>query len=195
VNPDLTLQPTPQQQAAAIDARAGSPGAANTVTRARGRAEDPLEGIRNPYQASQQQAAEQPALPPQQDLGAFAAQQQAALQPPPVTQQQSPPSIQSFPQPPAAQAPQTSSSGAGGYVVQLAAYRSESEAMQQFQQLRARHQNLIGNLPPSVQQTNLGASGTFYRLGMGPVQSKQIATELCNKLISAGERDCLVRRR
>ncbi len=79
--------------------------------------------------------------------------------------------------------------------MQLAAYRSEQEALGQFQQLRSRHSNLIGNLPPAVQQTNLGASGTFYRLGMGPMSSKRAATELCNKLIAAGERDCLVRRR
>jgi cell division protein FtsN len=80
-------------------------------------------------------------------------------------------------------------------VIQLAAYRSEQEAMAQYQQLKSRHGNLLGNLPPSVQQTNLGASGTFYRLGMGPMNSKQAATDLCNKLIAAGERDCLVRRR
>lgn len=80
-------------------------------------------------------------------------------------------------------------------MIQLAAYRSEQEAMAQYQQLKSRHGNLLGNLPPSVQQTNLGASGTFYRLGMGPMSSKQAATDLCNKLIAAGERDCLVRRR
>jgi len=29
----------------------------------------------------------------------------------------------------------------------------------------------------------------------GPMSSKRAATEMCNKLIAAGERDCLVRRR
>ncbi len=59
----------------------------------------------------------------------------------------------------------------------------------------SRHSNLLSSVPPAVQKTILGASGTFYRLGMGPFQSKQAATELCNKLTAAGERDCLVRRR
>ena len=171
----------------------------STRTRGSARDDDPLAGTRTPF--NQQQAASQAAqvAQPSPQVLQPQPQQQVAIAPAPVpapapavqqpvTQQ----SLQSFAPP----SPQQQAAPTGdGYVIQLAAYRSEQEAMNQYQQLRSRHGNLLGNLPPAVQQTNLGASGTFYRLGMGPVQSKQAATELCNKLIAAGERDCLVRRR
>lgn len=166
-------------------------------TRNVARDDDPLSGLRAPLNAPSQPAQQVPQTfqqPQQQQQSVLVAPQPLPTPAPapqqPITQQ----SLQSFSPPPASQNQATRSTGSG-YVVQLAAYRSEQEALGQFQQLRSRHGNLIGNLPPAVQQTNLGASGTFYRLGMGPMSSKRAATELCNKLIAAGERDCLVRRR
>jgi cell division septation protein DedD len=163
-------------------------------TRAGARDDDPLAGTRTPF--NQTVTGSPPAQAAPQVLQQ---QQQVALAPPPapapaVQQPVTSESLQAF-APPAQPQPQVTAPSGEGYVIQLAAYRSEQEAMSQYQQLRTRHGNLLGNLPPAVQQTNLGASGTFYRLGMGPLQSKQAATELCNKLIAAGERDCLVRRR
>ena len=191
------LQPL-QQQSASVDTSVPAPAAPQPEPTRRGasRDDDPLAGLRAPLnsngQAPAQQQAPQELIPQQQP-----AQQQVALAPQPAPQQQpiTSQSLQSFAPPSPDQQQQASTSGTGGYVVQLEAYRSEQEAMGQYQQLRSRHGNLVGNLPPAVQQTNLGASGTFYRLGMGPMSSKQAATELCNKLIAAGERDCLVRRR
>ncbi len=208
------LQPTPapgqqlnapidlQQQAAIVNQQVQAP-VSNQVatpapapavpqTRTVSRDDDPLSGLRaplsSPSRATQQQVPQ-----------ALQQQQSAAVTPPPLpTPQPQQPitsqSLQSFSPPPVNQNQAARATGSG-YVVQLAAYRSEQEALGQYQQLRARHRNIIGDLPPAVQQTNLGASGIFYRLGMGPVASKQAATEMCNKLIAAGERDCLVRRR
>ena len=161
------------------------------------RDDDPLAGSRTPFNSTSSVASTQPAQSGPVTL-APQPQQQVALapQPQPVPQPQQPVTsqdLQAFAPP--SNNTQVQSGGGSGYVIQLAAYRSEQEAMTQYQQLKSRHSNLVGNLPPAVQQTNLGASGTFYRLGMGPMQSKQAATELCNKLIAAGERDCLVRRR
>lgn len=184
-------QPIPQQ--------APQP-AATAPVRNVARDDDPLAGSRQPFNSQAQAQAQQAASAGPQSLQPLfpQQQQQVALAPPPTpapapSQPVTSQDLQAFAPPaPSQPAPQT---GDTGYVIQLAAYRSEGEAMTQYQQLKARHANLVGNLPPSVQQTNLGASGTFYRLGMGPMQSKQAATELCNKLIAAGERDCLVRRR
>ena len=177
------------QPQAPVTNQAAVPAPVVPQTRSVSRDDDPLSGLRAPLNSTSQAAQQQV---PQQ-------QQSAALTPPPVPapQPQQPitsQSLQSFSPPPTNQGQAASSTGSG-YVVQLAAYRSEQEALGQYQQLRARHRNIIGDLPPAVQQTNLGASGTFYRLGMGPMASKQQATEMCNKLIAAGERDCLVRRR
>ncbi len=211
------LQPTPapgatqqlnapidlQQQAAIVNPqvqapvsnRIPPPAPEPTVTQNRGasRDDDPLSGLRAPLNSGGQPAR-------QQVPEAFQQQRSAAVTPAPlpIPQTQQPitsQSLQSFSPPPASQNQPAPSTTGSGYVVQLAAYRSEQEALGQYQQLRSRHRNIIGDLPPAVQQTNLGASGTFYRLGMGPMQSKRAATEMCNKLIAAGERDCLVRRR
>lgn len=208
------LQPTPaptqqlnapvdlQQQAAIVTPQvqapittqipAPAPAPAVPQTRSASRDDDPLSGLRAPLNSSDQQA--QQAQQPFQQQAVVAPQPLPTPAPAPqqpITQQ----SLQSFSPPPVNQNQAASAPAGSGYVVQLAAYRSEQEALGQFQQLRSRHSNIIGNLPPAVQQTNLGASGTFYRLGMGPMSSKRAATELCNKLIAAGERDCLVRRR
>jgi hypothetical protein len=193
-------QPVQPQQGAIIQQPQLQPQVqepAPTRSRVAGRDEDPLAGARRPFNSS---AGTQQQSGPTQ-LAPAPAQQQVALSPPPATvpapQPQQPVTsqdLQAFAPPSAPQSP-PSTSGGSGYVIQLAAYRSEQEAMAQYQQLKSRHGNLLGNLPPSVQQTNLGASGTFYRLGMGPMTSKRAATDLCNKLIAAGERDCLVRRR
>ncbi len=214
------LQPTPapapsqqlnapidlQQQAAIVNPQVQPPvtsqipppvlAPAAPQTRNPSRDDDPLSGFRAPLNSPGQpaQQVQQPAPQPFQQQ-AVVAPQPLPTPPPapqqPITQQ----SLQSFSPPPATQNQAANAPAGSGYVVQLAAYRSEQEALGQFQQLRSRHGNIIGNLPPAVQQTNLGASGTFYRLGMGPMSSKRAATELCNKLIAAGERDCLVRRR
>ncbi len=174
-------------------------------TRSASRDDDPLSGFRTPLNSPNPPAQPAPQPFQQQQPAPQPFQQQAVVAPQPlptpppapapqqpITQQ----SLQSFSPPPASQDQAANAAPTGsGYVVQLAAYRSEQEALGQFQQLRSRHGNIIGDLPPAVQQTNLGASGTFYRLGMGPMSSKRAATELCNKLIAAGERDCLVRRR
>ena len=81
-----------------------------------------------------------------------------------------------------------------GYVVQLASYRSQADALREYQRIRGRHGRLLGGLTPRIQKKNLGAAGTFYRLGVGPLASRAQASKLCNALIASGERDCLVRR-
>jgi hypothetical protein len=84
-------------------------------------------------------------------------------------------------------------SAGGGYVVQLASFRSESDALGEYQSLVTRHPQLVGNLDSRVQEASLGQSGSFYRLGIGPLPDRNAATQLCNALIAAGEKDCLVR--
>ena len=79
-------------------------------------------------------------------------------------------------------------------MVQLASFRSEVEAAGEFRRLQSRHPQLVGALQQRIQRADLGASGTFYRLGVGPLGNKDQASRLCNSLIAAGEKDCLVRR-
>ena len=88
--------------------------------------------------------------------------------------------------------PQQAKPAAGGFVAQLASFRSEAEAMAEFDRLRAKHGNVLGGLSPRVVKANIGGSPR-YRLGVGPLASRSAALKICNSLISAGERDCLVR--
>jgi hypothetical protein len=92
---------------------------------------------------------------------------------------------------PEAPAQQASPSG-GGFVAQLASFRSEAEAMAEFDRLRNKHGAVLAGLSPRVVKANVAGSSR-YRLGVGPLPTKSAAAKVCNSLIAAGERDCLVR--
>ena len=83
----------------------------------------------------------------------------------------------------------------GGYLVQLAAFRSRQDALRAWQRIRAKHGGLIGGMQPVISKANLGDAGTFYRLSIGALPSRQAASRLCQRLIARGEPDCLIRRR
>jgi cell division protein FtsN len=96
----------------------------------------------------------------------------------------------------AARSPAVAQPAAGptDYVVQVATFRSESEAAGEFRRLQFQHPQFLGTLQQRIQRVELGASRTFYRLGLGPLSTKDQAHGLCKSLIAAGEKDCLVRR-
>jgi hypothetical protein len=80
----------------------------------------------------------------------------------------------------------------GRFVVQLASYRTQQEAQAEFDRLRQRHGSLVENYSSFIEKADLGASGIYYRLRIGPIEERGTASQLCNSLISAGERDCFV---
>ena len=88
--------------------------------------------------------------------------------------------------------PQQAKPSGGGYVAQLASFRSEAEAMAEYDRLRAKHSDVLNGLSPRVVKATV-AGATRYRLGVGPLASRSAASKVCNSLIAAGERDCLVR--
>lgn len=119
-----------------------------------------------------------------------------------VTQQTLPPaSMQSAPQsqapsapvektPPAATAP--AATPAGGYVVQLAAFRDEPSARAEFRKLQKKFPVLAG-LSADIQKADLGAKGIYYRL-RGGYMDKAKAADLCTGLKAQGQA-CLVKPR
>jgi SPOR domain len=188
-----------------------------------GRDVDPLDGLRTPLSGRssvpapppQQLAMAEPpagALPPAAPPPASFTGQQVSAPPPaqavhapaPAARVQQPSPARITPPPAPAARPQQQAAlipatapavtGGTGYVVQLASFRSEAEAAGEFRRLQSRHPQLVGALQQRIQRADLGASGTFYRLGVGPLGSKDQASRLCNSLIAAGEKDCLVRR-
>jgi cell division septation protein DedD len=115
----------------------------------------------------------------------------AAAAPDPAAQQ-----VAAIPQPaPIEQpaAPAQASSAGSGYYVQLASFKSQDEASAEFGRLRAKHANILGNLPSAINPATVGGS-TRYRLAVGPLASRDQATKICSSLVAEGERDCLVRK-
>jgi len=96
---------------------------------------------------------------------------------------------------PATPQPEASSTGAAGYVLQLASYKSQAEATAEYDRLRQKHAGILGGLTPEIQKADLGSLGTYYRLKLGTLASAQAAREVCNSLLAAGERDCLAKPR
>ena len=80
-------------------------------------------------------------------------------------------------------------------MVQLAAFRSQQDALRAWQRIRAKHGALLGGMQPIVSKANLGDAGTFYRLSIGTLPSRRAASRLCQRLIARGEPDCLIRKR
>jgi cell division septation protein DedD len=118
-----------------------------------------------------------------------------AAQAAPAAQQKQVASVQNPAPEPAVKkaAPAQAASGASGYYVQLASFKSQDEASAEYNRLKARHSGILGAMSPVINPATVGGS-TRYRLAIGPLPSRDEASNVCNSLVAAGERDCLVRK-
>ena len=67
--------------------------------------------------------------------------------------------------------------------MQLAAARSPQGARIEWERLRKKHLDLLGDLGLKVTKANLGArKGVFYRLRVGPLVDEKAARQLCQQL-------------
>ncbi len=110
----------------------------------------------------------------------------------PAAQQTTETNVASLPEETITPVPEKQLAG-GGYVVQLASFRSEVEAQTEYARLRSKYPSVIGTLPSSISQATVAGS-TRHRLGLGPLATRDQASQICNSLIAGGERDCLVRK-
>ncbi len=113
----------------------------------------------------------------------------------PAVQEQQVATIQETPVDPAAKkaAPVQTATGASGYYVQLASFKSQGEASAEYGRLKVKHSGILGGMSPVINPATVGGS-TRYRLAIGPLASRDQASNVCNSLVAAGERDCLVRK-
>jgi SPOR domain len=81
----------------------------------------------------------------------------------------------------------------GAYVAQLASFKSKAEATAEYSRMRSKHGAIVSRYAPIISEGQV-AGTTRYRLNIGPMASADVASGLCQSLISAGERDCLVHR-
>ncbi len=81
---------------------------------------------------------------------------------------------------------------ADNFHIQLAALRSEADAKRSWDQILAKHNDVLGPLTVHIVRADLGSQGIYYRLQAGPFADKASAKAACDKLKSAGQQ-CLVK--
>jgi hypothetical protein len=92
---------------------------------------------------------------------------------------------------PLASPPTVASSG--GAFVQLSAQKSENTAKSTYHDLQAKFSTIFGNLDPNIQRGDLGDSGVYYRLRIGPFASAE-AQKIYGSYQAAGGTCFIVRR-
>jgi cell division septation protein DedD len=82
----------------------------------------------------------------------------------------------------------------GNFVVQIAAFRDVPRAEEEFTKLQAAHPDLLSQLRSDIERADLGERGIYFRLRVGPFETKDGAASLCTRLKGRGQ-DCIVRER
>lgn len=95
------------------------------------------------------------------------------------------PAAQTTPQP-APQLAHTDTSEASGFMVQISSQRSQEAAQTSFSDLQRRYPSLLGGRKPNIKSVDLGEKGTYYRVRLGPMNTRNEATEFCSKYKAAG---------
>lgn len=95
--------------------------------------------------------------------------------------------------PPATPSRSFSGGGKGGYMVQLVAVSSASQAQGVWTSLRNRNSDLLGGLSPTFARADLGAKGSIYRLRAGPIASETQARAVCAALAKRNVECIIVR--
>ena len=80
----------------------------------------------------------------------------------------------------------------GNYVVQISARRTQTDALAAFSGLQSKYGSVLGGYRPLIQRADLGSRGIWFRLRVGPMQSREDAANVCAKLKSKGMKNCLV---
>jgi hypothetical protein len=83
------------------------------------------------------------------------------------------------------------STGSGTYVVQVGSYPNDAAAASAWQSIKGKNTSLLSTYKPDVVAADLGPKGKWYRLRVGPFDSKESASDLCTKLQANGQA-CLV---
>lgn len=72
--------------------------------------------------------------------------------------------------------------GTGSYMIQFAALRDDASARKLWDDLKAKHGDLLGRLSPVIQKADLGPKGVFYRVRATGLPSDAAARALCDEL-------------
>ncbi|MEO8301390.1 MAG: SPOR domain-containing protein [Rhizomicrobium sp.] len=75
---------------------------------------------------------------------------------------------------------------AGAFVLQIGAFKSQAEAETAWRTYKAKHAALLSGYSDNIQQVDLGEKGTWYRLRVGGLADREVATALCDRLKADG---------
>ena len=85
-----------------------------------------------------------------------------------------------------AKAASAASTAGGAYVLQIGAYKSQSDAEGAWKIYQAKHAALLSGFGPNIQKADLGDKGVWYRLRAGSFADKNAAAALCDRLKAEG---------
>jgi hypothetical protein len=92
---------------------------------------------------------------------------------------------------PRAKVPPAKAAGAGGFVVQIAALRSEGAADAAWERLSRRDPALFAGASKDVQRADLGGKGVYFRLRAGYFAARDEANRFCDRVKTLGQ-ECIV---
>jgi cell division septation protein DedD len=90
------------------------------------------------------------------------------------------------PAPTVAVAKPAAPAAAGGYVLQIGAFKSQADAATAWKAYQGKHAALLAGYSDNVQQVDLGEKGTWYRLRVGGFADREVASALCDRLKADG---------
>jgi cell division septation protein DedD len=92
------------------------------------------------------------------------------------------------PTPAPVQAPAATAASAlsGGAVLQVGAYPSELLALEAWENFQAQHSAIVAGLSRDIQRADLGESGIWYRVRVGPYPDEAAASAACESLMANG---------
>jgi cell division protein FtsN len=88
--------------------------------------------------------------------------------------------------------PAAAQDGGPGFYLQLSSSDDESKARIELSNLQRRFASVLGDTRMNIQTAEINGK-VWHRIRVGPVETKEAASDLCLKLKAAGARDCLVR--
>ena len=83
----------------------------------------------------------------------------------------------------------------GKWQVQLVASSNKAAVEKVWSDASSKYAGVLKGLPHEIQNVDLGAKGTMYRLRAGSFASKEDAQKVCNALKAKGMNDCIVKER
>lgn len=150
---------------------------------------EPAPATAEPARAAEE-AGEEEAQPSIEDL--IAEREREIASPPDIRQ---PETREPEPAPRASERDASAGDRTGGpYLAQIAAFRSEEDALDAWSDFAGRNPDLAAGRRADIQRADLGERGIYHRLRIDGFDSREAANEYCQTLQTRGQA-CLVARR